>query len=83
MEKIIWKDSMKNGEVWHRVKEEMYILPTVNVRKANWIRHIWRRNHRLKHIVEAKIGEGIEVTGRRRGRHKKLVDNLKEKRGYW
>ena len=62
---------------------EAYSLPTGNIRKAKWFGHIWHRNHRLKHIVEVKIGESIEVTGRRRGRCKKLVDNLKEKRGYW
>jgi len=55
----------------------------INVRKANWIGHILHWNCRVKHIVEAKIGGSIEVAGRRRGRRKKLVDNLNEKRGYW
>jgi hypothetical protein len=34
----------------------------------------------LKHVIEGKIEERIEVTGRRR---KQLLDDLKEKRGYW
>jgi hypothetical protein len=65
------------------VKEERYILPTINIRKANWICHIWHRNCRVKHTVETKIGGSIEMTGRRRGGRQKLVDNLKGKRRYW
>ena len=62
------------------MKEERYILLIINVRKADWIGHIWHRNCRVKHVVETKIGGSIEVTGRRRGGRQKLVDNLKEKR---
>jgi hypothetical protein len=54
-------------------------------RKANWIGHILRRNCLLKHVTEGKIQGRIEVKGRRgrRIRCKQLLDDLKEKRGYW
>jgi hypothetical protein len=60
----------------------MYILHTVN-RRANWSGHILRRNCLLKHVIEGKIEGRIEVTGRRERRHKQLLDDLKEKTGYW
>ena len=51
-------------------------------RKANWIDHILRRNCLLQRVIEGKIQGGIEVT-RRQGRgHRKLLDDLKERRGY-
>jgi hypothetical protein len=55
----------------HKVKEERNILHTIKRRKANWIGHILRRNCLLKHVIEGKI----EMTGR----HKQLLDDLKEK----
>jgi hypothetical protein len=70
-------------EVLHRVKEERNILHTIKRRKANWIGHILRRNCLLKHIIEIKIQERLEVTGRRGRRRKQLLDDLKEKIGYW
>jgi hypothetical protein len=36
------------------------------------------RNCLLQHVIEGKIKGGIEVTGRR-GRHRKLLDDLKER----
>jgi len=33
-------------------------------------------------IIEGKIKEGIEVTGRRGRKRRKLPDDIKEKRGY-
>jgi len=40
------------------------------------------RNGRLKHVTEGKIEGRIEATGRRGRRHKQLLDDLKEERGY-
>jgi hypothetical protein len=40
-----------------------------------------RRNYLLKHVIEGKIKGEMEVT-RRRGRRKKLLDDLKDRRGY-
>jgi hypothetical protein len=64
-----------------RVKEERDILHTIKGREDNWIGQILRRNCLLKHIA-GKIQGRIDVTGRRERRRKKLLDNLKEKRGY-
>jgi len=37
----------------------------------------------LRHAIEGKIGKRIEVTGRRGRRRKQLLDDIKERRGYW
>jgi hypothetical protein len=41
-----------------------------------------RRNCLLQRVIEEKIIGGIEVTGRRGRRRRKLLDDLKERRGY-
>jgi hypothetical protein len=41
------------------------------------------RNCLQKHIIEGKIEGRKEVLGRWGRRHKQLLDDLKEKRGYW
>jgi len=41
-----------------------------------------RRNCLLQQVSEGKIKVGIEVTGRQRKRRRKLLDDLKERRGY-
>jgi hypothetical protein len=41
-----------------------------------------RRNCLLQRIIKGKIKGGIEVTGRRGRRCRKLLDDLKERRGY-
>ena len=51
-------------------------------RKANWVGHILRRKCLLQRVIEGKIKGGIEVTGRRGRRRKKLLDDLMERRGY-
>ena len=81
MEKISWTDHVRNEEVLLRVKEQRNILHEISKQKANWIGHILCRNCLLQRVIEGKIKEGIEATGRRR-RRRKLLDDLKEKRGY-
>jgi hypothetical protein len=76
-------DHVRNEEVLHRVKEERNILHTIKRRKANWIGDILRRNCLLKHVIEGKLEGRIEMMGRRGTRRKYLLDELKEKRGYW
>jgi hypothetical protein len=44
--------------------------------------HVLRRNCLLRYVIEGKIKGGIEVTGRRGRRRRKLLDELKEMRGY-
>jgi hypothetical protein len=41
------------------------------------------KNCFLNHAIEGKIEGRIRVAGRRGRRHKNLLDDLKEKRGYW
>jgi hypothetical protein len=83
MEYISWTDRVRNEEVLSTVKEERNILHTVKRSKANWTGHILRRNCLLKHVIDGKIEGRIEVTGRQGRRRKQLVDDLKERRGYW
>jgi hypothetical protein len=54
----------------------------IHIREANWIGHILRRNCLLQRVIEGKTKGGIEVTGRRGRRCRKLLDDLKERRGY-
>jgi hypothetical protein len=65
-----------------RVKEQRNVLHEINKRKANWIGHILRRNCLLQQVIEGKIKEVIEVTGRRGGRRRQVLDDLKGRIGY-
>ena len=82
MEKISWTDHVRNEEVLLRVKEQRNILHEISKWKANWIGHILRRNYLLQWVIERKIKGGIEVTGRRGRKRRKLLDDLKERREY-
>jgi hypothetical protein len=82
MEKISWTDHVRNEEVLLRVKEQRNILHEIRKRKVNWIGHILRRNCLLQRVIEGKIKGGLEVTGRRGRRGRKLLGDLKERRGY-
>ena len=78
MERISWTDHVRNEEVLLRVNEQR------NIRKwkANWIGHILRRNCLLKQVTEGKIKGEMEMTRRRGRRWRKLLDDLKDRRGY-
>ena len=84
MEKISWTDHLRNEEVLLRVNEQRNILHEIRKRKADWIGHILRRNCLLhvKQFIEGKIKGEMEVTRRRGRRRKKLLDDLKDRRGY-
>jgi hypothetical protein len=82
MEKISWTDHVRNENALLRVNEQRSILHEMRKRKANWIGHILLRNCLLQRVIEGKIKVGIEVTGRRGRRCRKLLDDLKERRGY-
>ena len=82
MEKISWTDHVRNEDVLLRVNEQRNILHEIRKRKANWIGHILRRNCLLKQVIEGKIKGEMEVTRRRGRRRKKLLDDLKDRRGY-
>ena len=85
MEKISWADHVRNEEV----NEQRNILHEIRKRMANWFGHILCRNCLLKQVIEGKIKGEMEVArrqmevARRRGRRrKKLLDDLKDRRGY-
>jgi hypothetical protein len=82
MEKISWTDPVRNEEILVRIKKQRNILNEISKRKANWIGLILRRNCLLRQVIEGKIKGGIVVKGRRGKRRRKLLDDLKEKRGY-
>ena len=71
--------SILNEKVLLRVNEQRNILHEIRKRKTNWIGHILRRNCLLQ---QGKVKGQIEVTRRRGRRRKKLLDDLKDRRGY-
>ena len=73
---------MRNEEVLLRVNEQRNILHEIRKRKANWIGHILRRNCLVKQFIEGKIKKQIGVTRRRGRRRKKLLDDIRDRRGY-
>jgi len=73
---------VRNDEVLLRSNEQRNILHEIRKRKANWIGHILRRNCLLKLVIEGKIKGEMEVTRRQGRRCKKLLDDLKDRRGY-
>ena len=65
-----------------RVNEQRNILHEIIKQKANWIGHILRRNCLLHQVIEGKVKGQIKVTRRRGRRRKKLLGELKDRRGY-
>jgi len=82
MEKVSWTDHVRNEEVLLRVNEQRNILNEIRKRKANSIGHILRRDCLLKQVIEGKIKGEMEVARRGGRRRKKLLDDLKDRRGY-
>jgi hypothetical protein len=63
------------------------ILQSVRRRKANCIGQILHRKYLLKHVIEVKMEERLEVTGKKGRRCKQLLndlllDDLNEKKEY-
>jgi hypothetical protein len=73
---------VQNKELLLGVKEQWNILHEISKRKANWIGHIMHKNCLLRQVIEGKIKGGIEVAGGRGRRRRKLLDDLKVRRGY-
>jgi hypothetical protein len=79
---ISWTDHVRiGGSDTEIVKKQRNMLHEIRIRKDNWICHILRRNCLLKQVIEGNIKGGIEVKGRRGRRRRKLLDDVKEKRG--
>ena len=73
---------VRNEEVLLTVNKQKNILYEIRKRKANWIGHILRRNCLMRQVIEGKIKGEMEVTIIRGRRRKKLLDDLREGRGY-
>jgi hypothetical protein len=82
MEKISWTYHARYEELLLRVKEQRNILHEISKRQAEWIGHILHRNRLLQQVIEGKIKGRIEVTRRRGRRRRKLLDEIKERKGY-
>jgi hypothetical protein len=65
--------------IQHTIKRS--IQHTIKRRKANGTGHGLRSNCLLKHVIEGRIEEKLEVIGRRGRRRKQLLDGFKTKRG--
>ena len=82
MGKISYTDHVRNEEVLLRIKEQKNILHEISKRKANWIGQILCRIFLLQPVIERKVQGVLKVTERRGRRRRKLLDDLKERRGY-
>jgi hypothetical protein len=76
IEKISCTDRVKKWKTTKSQREKKHLTYKKTMR-SNWTGHIFHRNYLLKHIIERKK-EGM----RRWTRCKKLLNNLKEERGY-
>jgi hypothetical protein len=77
---LVWRN--KSVDFILRIEVKLLHDISSRKRKANWIGHILRRNCLLKQVIEGKIKGEVEVTRRRGRRLKKLLDDLKDRRGY-
>ena len=55
MEKISWKDKIRNDEVLAMVNEERCLSKTITQRKKNWIGHVLRGNGLLRDMMEGRM----------------------------
>jgi hypothetical protein len=74
---------VRKEEVLLSIKEERNILHEISKRKSNWIGHMLRRNCLLQRVIESKLKGGIDMTRKRERSCRKLLDELKERRGYF
>src|SRR3989442_1980098 len=74
LEKISWRDKIRNDEVFARVMEERCLIGTIRQRQKNWIGHVLRGEGLLKHVLEVKV-KGTKRSGKPR---KGTISVLKE-----
>jgi hypothetical protein len=81
VEKITWTERVRNEEALslHGVKEDRNIVHTKKEGRLIGFCHILRMICLLEHVIERKIKEKTELTGRRGRRLKPLLDDLKER----
>jgi len=79
MEKIMWNDRVRK-ELLRESQANGNVLYTIKRRKANRIGHILPSNCLIKHVIEGKTKERIQVTEIRGRRFKQLLDDIKKTR---
>jgi hypothetical protein len=78
MEKISWKEHVRNEDVLKRVGERRSMKDTIWKRKARWLGHIMRSEGMLRTVMEGRA-EGKRGRGRRR---LAMLDDVREGREY-
>ena len=74
LEKISWRDKIRNDEVFARVMEERCLIRTIRQRQKNWIGHVLRGEGLLRDVLEEKL-KGKKRSGKTR---KGMINVLKE-----
>ncbi|KAJ4427534.1 hypothetical protein ANN_25182 [Periplaneta americana] len=73
MERVRWRDRIRNEAVLERVSEEIMMLKLISKMKRNWLSHLMRRNCLLKDALEGIVnGRGF-----RGGRRHQMIDDIK------
>src|SRR3989441_12710358 len=74
LEKISWRDKIRNDEVFARVKEERCVIRTIRQRQKNLIGHVLRRKGLLRDVMEERV-KGTKRPGKP---WKGMISYLKE-----
>src|SRR5206468_11749298 len=74
LEKISWRDKIRNDEVFARVGEERCLIRTIRQRQKHWIGHVLRGEALLKDVMEERV-MGKKRAGKPR---KGMISVLKE-----
>jgi ribosomal protein S26 len=81
VKKISWTDHVRNEEVLLRVKEQRNILHEISKRKANCMVTFCVETAFYKGLLKARY-KGDRSDRKTRKKSRKLLDDLKERRGY-
>src|SRR3989442_10649771 len=54
LEKISWREKIRNDELFAMVMEERCLIRTIRQRQKNWIGHVFRGEGLLRHVLEGK-----------------------------
>ena len=78
MEKVTWRERVRNEEVLRRVGEKRNLLETIWKRKAKWTGHILRSEGLLRTSIEGRM-----VSKKPRGKRRKtMLDDITEEMPY-
>src|SRR3989441_2504995 len=74
LEKISWRDKIRNDEMFARIKEERCLIRTIRQQQKNWIGHVLRGDGLLRDVMEGRVKEKKPLGKPRKG----IVYDLKE-----